>query len=278
VKSIVRLVLLAVCASIIGCGSTPVAQDLNQSQANEIVALLTTRGIPAVAHKESGGKGLFAVQISPDHYGAAVTLLHERGLPGEVRPTAQELLAPQGIIPSSREMEALRLDHALAAQIEEMLQNHPSISKARGVVRLNFLKEEQHPSASLVVELRSAAPAVSEAEVAAVVMSALPGIAREAVSIQLATALRDEGGNDSSGGVQLEPMVGFLWFWKVPQSEYLGLALLFSGAMILVGCVAAGLGYWICLFYRTRDSVESSIPEVFPKSLRFDRAGKDLPE
>lgn len=277
-KSILRLVLLAVCASLIGCGSTPVAQDLNQSQANEIVALLTTRGIPAVAHKETGGKGLFAVQISPDDYGAAVTLLHERGLPSETRTTAQELLAPQGIIPSSREMEALRLDHALAAQIEEMLQSHPSISKARGVVRLNFLKDGQNPSASLVVELKSAAPVLSDADVAAIVMSALPGISRESVSIQLAPALQDPDSSGPRNIAQAEPMVEFLWFWKVPQSEYLGLALFFSGALILVGLVAAGLGYWVCLFYRTRGSVESSIPEVFPKSLRFDRASKDLPE
>lgn len=276
--SFLRAVIVSLGLVMAGCGTTPVAQDLTQRQANEIVALLANRGISAVARKETGGKGLFAVQVPDDSYGPAVTMLQERGLPSETRLTAGDLLTPQGIIPSSREMEAMRLDYAIAAQIEEMLQSHASIAQARCVVRLNFLHEGQEPSASVVLEERANAQSLDQATVAEVVLRALPGMKRENISIVFSKGDQATTRAELGTGVAQMQMVKFLWFWQVPASEYSGLALLFSAALLLVAGAAASVGYWTCLFQRTREAVDSSFPEMFPKSIRFDRAKKDLPE
>ncbi len=262
----------------LGCGKTPVAQDLTQRQANEIVALLSSKGIVAIAHKESGGRGLFSVQINPDQYPSAASLLHERGLPSEARPSARELLTPHGIIPSSRQMEAMRLDYVLASQIEEMLQSHAAVSQARSVVRLNFVQEGQAPSASVVIELRAGAPAVDREVIAALVQRAIPGIPPENLSITISASTEPASTAVGSHLVAADQLVDFLWFWRVPAGDYLGLALLFSVALLLVGAAAVAVGYWLCLFQRTREGVEPNLPEVFSRSLRVERARRDLPE
>ena len=278
-RGLSRILVVVVAALLsVGCGSTPVAQDLSQRQANEIVALLTSKGISAVAKKESGGRGLFAVMIPAEAYGTAVSLMQERGLPQEPRLSAKELLTPRGIIPSSREMEAMQLDYAIALKIEEMLQAHSSIAQARCVVRQRSAVEGQQPSASVVVETRPGVAALDGAEVARIVQSILPGLTQETLSIVITKApeLAPIPGVGVDGSpAQLER---FLWLWRVPSSDYNGLALLFSGALLLVAAAATALGYWICLFQRTRETVDPNVPEVFPKSLRLDRGRKDLPE
>ena len=277
-RSLLSIAVALICLILAGCGTTPVAQDLTQRQANEIVALLSSRGISAVAKRESGGRGLFSVQIPDDRYATAVSLLQEHGLPSEPRTSTRELLTPQGIIPSSREMESMRLDYALASEIEEMLQSHASVAQARCVVRINFVPEGQEPSASVVVEERRAAEPLDEAGIAAIVQRAIPGVKRENLSVAISRAA-DKATELPSGAADSQAeLVKFLWLWKVPASEYSGLALLFSAALLLVGAAAAAVGYWTCLFQRTRETVDANFPEVFPKSMRIDRVRKDLPE
>ena len=269
-----------------GCSSTPVVQDLTQNQANEVVAALTSQGIEAIAKKESGGRGLYSVQIPAEQYAEAVSLLHERGLPSEPRPSMNDLLASQGIIPSSREMEALRLDYALGTQVEEELESLPNVQQARCVVRLNFLKNAQTPSVSIVVQHRQGTNPLAAETITDLVQRAIPGVNKNNISLALGDAPElshsngspSEGISRENGAVHKVPLVSFLWLWRVPADEYTELALLFSGALIVVGIAAAGLGYWTCMYHRTRDTVETNLPEVFPKSLRLDRVRKDLPE
>ncbi|MCB0332783.1 MAG: hypothetical protein KDD55_04740, partial [Bdellovibrionales bacterium] len=104
------LILLSLCLS--GCGDVPVARGITQSQANEIVAVLSHHGIYAFADKQVGVGDSYDVEVKKSYYTRAVDLLHAKGLPAKTPERFSDLIAQKGIIPDSREVEALRLDHA----------------------------------------------------------------------------------------------------------------------------------------------------------------------
>ena len=67
--------LVLVICFLTGCNSVPVAQDLNQHQATQIVAALNEKGISAVAARESGSKPKYSVTIRESNYSQAVSIL-----------------------------------------------------------------------------------------------------------------------------------------------------------------------------------------------------------
>jgi len=103
-RTLVLSVVMALFMS--GCGTTPVADDVSQREANEIVALLSERGIPATLVKGRGSKSRYTVSVGTAKFAEAAAILSRLGLPSDKKASFQELTASSGIIPASREVEA----------------------------------------------------------------------------------------------------------------------------------------------------------------------------
>lgn len=272
------LLLCLILASISSCSGSPIAQDISQVQANEIVAVLNASGISAVAQRETGGKGKYSVEVRRADYSQAVTILHERKLPGETRATFAELVMPSGLLPNSREMDSLRLDRALATELEDLLATHADVFKVRAVVRMHFLRDGLEPGVSLVIQER-VGRGVSQKEILDVVSRIVPGIKPEQIvlavhpaSVEQSGGFSAEGAHNVAGTVVRVPLTPFLHFWRVPEDEYVQIVGVVALFLFVVAVVGGIVGYWYSLFQHSREYFETNLPDLvqprIPRSVR----------
>lgn len=259
-KLALRALMLAALLLLVGCSDRPVAEDMTQRQANRIVAVLNQHGISAVADRGRGGRARYTVSVESGVYSQAVAILHERGLLEEPEIGFRELVAQQGLIPSSRKIEALRLDHAIALELEETLRSLPGIEEAKVLVRLHSVDRDQSPGVSVVVQhLPEHSPA--EAELLDLVQRGVPGV--EATGVHLAIhqapskSLVQLGGGVfmEKGTVVHVPLVPFLAAWRVPEDDYVGLALTLVGCLLGIGAIGGLIGFWFG-YYKKSEAVE----------------------
>ncbi len=238
-----------------GCGSSPVADDLGQREANQIVAVLRDNGIDATTEKGRGSKARYTVSVASSKFGEAVSLLSKLGLPGEKKASFAELMAPSGILPSSQGVEDLRLDRAIASEVEDLLEGHNGVSSANVVVRSHSINSGAESSVSIVI-LKKKGGALVESDIRQVVGRAVPGVKAENILIAFSEAPSAAVGPTGSGS-----LVPFLIYWKVPESEYTRLAFLFVALLSLVATLAGVSGYIWGQFSVTRsgDIVSSEV-------------------
>lgn len=236
-RSFLALALSAACL-LSGCGDSSVADGIAQRDANEIVATLRARGIEASTEKERGSKGRYTVSVPSDRFGEAAATLTELGLPADQKLSFGELLAPSGLLPSSREVEALRLDRAAAAEIEALLSQHPVVSSAGVILRLRAAQPGESPAVSVVIQKR-AGELLDESALRSIVVRAVPGIRPEGVVMIVAEQRPPPPVADESDA----GLVPFLVFWRVAHEDYGGLSLLLLGLLLGIAGLAGLAGY-----------------------------------
>jgi type III secretory pathway lipoprotein EscJ len=295
--------IVILCLALCGCNTVTLRDDLTQDQAGEIVAELVSRGISAVVEKETGGRGKYRVEVRRSSYSEGMALLHELGLPSAPRSSFGEMVAQRGLMPDSREVEALRIDRALAAELEETLQNHPGISQARVVVRLNSASSELFGGSasggvSGIVRVRQGS-VVLEEDVKSLLAQGLPGISADQIKVQLYNDAPGGSPSESNapgassgvvsisqglerdlyGAIRKVPLTQFLWFWRVPDDEYDSLA----GGILLGVVLVFGFGILIghaLMAARVAAQTPSqglSSQKRLPQA-RPERAKRELPE
>jgi type III secretory pathway lipoprotein EscJ len=234
--------MIALCICTTACGTSPVADDLSQREANQIVAALQSRGVDSTPEKERGAKGRYSVVVSSSDLSKAASLLAELSLPAERKASFSELVASSGFLPSSREVESLRLDRALAAELEDLVMGHPAIAAAHIVVRSHSVAAQAGAASISVVAQKKAGAEVAPETIRDVVARSVPGVQGDAVVVLLSEAPRI---TEPSGAAEhvANALTPFLVFWRVPTSEYNGLAGLFIGLLVLVAGMAGVGGY-----------------------------------
>lgn len=280
---VLKVLFLLLSVAILGCETVPVAEDIPQTQATEVVAALTANGIAARAARTSSNKDKYSVSVEKEDYSPAVTILSEQGLLKKPEPTFSDLIAQQGLLPNSREIEALRFDRAQAAQLEEMLQAHPSVAAIRAVVRSSSPGAiEAPPSVSIVIQKRPGTELAAET-ISAIVAKALPLIPLENIMVSISEKAPErvasdvEGAYREKGRVLNVPLVPFLFGWRVPRDDYNGLALTLVGFLILVISLGAMVGYWLGYYQQARQLFDNEAPEN-PFRLKSEPERKNLPE
>lgn len=237
--SVIRTTILSLMVALLlsGCGDATLRDSLTQEQANEVVAALVERGIRAEVTRESG-KGKYRVGIKRGNYSEAVTILNQLRLPSEPRSTFSELIASRGLMPDPRELEALRLDRALAAELEEALESIPAVAQARAVIRLNSVQNSADSGkGAAVLVTRKAGTELREEDLRPILARSLPGLDASQVVVQFyeaglyaagesvtAGGLSEGVERTASGIVRKVPLTEFLWIWRVPEDEYNSLA------------------------------------------------------
>jgi type III secretion protein J len=267
-------VLVILTLALAGCGSTPVADDLAQREANEIIAVLRERGISGSVNK-GRGSGRYSVLVATGKYGEAAAVLSRLGLPGERKPSFQEMTATSGIIPSSRAVENLRLDRALAAQIEELLQARSDVYAASAVVRRHVVTNEK-PSVSVIVQRQPGATLTVD-EVREICAHSVLGVGKDDVFVSIGDAPRFK--DSINGGRQADDgdLVPFLLVWQVPRDHYNSLAGVVVVLMVIVSALAGLAGYIIGQFSWIRKDVKSVGVNSSPVATTRESANGVLP-
>ena len=277
-----RQILLLVFLLVLGaCNTIPVAQDIDQRQAHEIVAALNSQGISAVATRGSGSRALFTVEVKRDQYSQAIAIMNDRALPSDRPESFGEMIAQHGIVPNSREVEAIRLDHALAVEIQEALIRNPGVSSASVIVRQNFLKDSAEPKVSVVVQGKPG-QSVDSAEVTQLVAHSVPGIQADHIFVswhELPAASdrgKVEGVKNVDGKPVQVPLVPFLWAWTIPDGEYTSLVLVLLGVIALMAACGLLIGYWYGYQHFSQTVVDERLPDIVPRSTPPDRSLTEL--
>jgi type III secretion protein J len=103
----VRLTVLAACAVVLSACNVELFANLEQRQANEIVATLYRRGIPAERVPEKGGR--YAIKVDGSAFAQAVAILNENGLPRQEFATMCEVFKKDGWAPFEGQARALTI-------------------------------------------------------------------------------------------------------------------------------------------------------------------------
>jgi type III secretory pathway lipoprotein EscJ len=240
-----RAFIACCCVSLLvsGCSSSPVADDVSQREANEIVSALDKHRIAAWLVKGRGSKGRYSVVVSSGDFAGAAGVLSSLGLPAEKKPSFQELTGGGGIIPPSREVEALRLDRATAQELEDLFKSRSDIASVNVIVRSHARSRDEKPTATVVAR-RSTKAVPDLSELREIVRRSVPGIQIEDVFISVSEPLPDE----LPGAAGSPDLVSFLGFWRVPAESHGGLVGFFAGLMAVTAVIAGLAGYLLGQF------------------------------
>lgn len=264
--------VVAFCCSVFllsGCSSAPVADDVGQREANEIVAILSGHSIEASLVKARGTRGRYSVVVQESDFPRAAGVLSRLGLPADKKPSFQELTSSNGIIPPSREVEALRVDRAIAAELEELFRARSDVASASVLVRMQSRQLTDRPTVTVVVQ-QSGSTALDVNEVREIASRAVPGIQRDDVYVSVAEpheSARTQAGQGTS-------LVSFLGMWRVPAEDHSRLVAVVLLLVAFSGVLAGFAGYILGQFNWLNKGGASSLSRPKPASSTMSSASQ----
>ena len=175
---------MLLCAA--GCG-VELEHNLEEREANQVLAVLDEAGITADKQAEDGPGGRYLVSVPRADVPRAVRLLAERDLPRRGPPGLSALSS--SLLPSPTESRA-RYAAALSAELERTLQAVPGVQAARVHVALPsedpLVPDEPgpRPTASLLVRARGPL-GLDDAALKRLVAGAVQGLLPADVSVAI---------------------------------------------------------------------------------------------
>jgi type III secretion protein J len=171
-----------------GC-SVEIIHDLQESQANEILAALNSQGVDGDKLRVAqGSKASYTVSVGRGDAVTAWRVLREQNLPQPQRQGLGEVFGKTGLIPTATQERAL-MHHALAGELSRTLQSVDGVLEARVHVVLStrdpLAPADQPlpgPKASVLVHV-GAQPPLQAAQVQQLVAGAVKGLKPAAVSV-----------------------------------------------------------------------------------------------
>ncbi|TIL63582.1 MAG: EscJ/YscJ/HrcJ family type III secretion inner membrane ring protein, partial [Mesorhizobium sp.] len=100
--------------------SVELYSDLNQRQANEIVATLMRHGIPA--QREAGKDGKMTVSVQKDRFAETMAILDESGLPKQEFQTLGDVFKRDGLVSSPVEERATMI-YGLSQELSQTISD-----------------------------------------------------------------------------------------------------------------------------------------------------------
>ena len=238
------LALLA--ALLLSACDTELYNNLDQRQANEIVATLQQHGIPAQRVVVKGGQ--YTVVVDKARFADSIAILNEAGLPRQEFQTMGQVFKKDGLV-SSPMQERAQMIFALSQELSRTVSEIDGVLSARVHLVLpenDPLRQQLVPSsASVFVRHRSNARVGNLVpQVKMLVANGVAGLAYDKVSVILVPV-------DSQAPTQAQDleMVSFFGMWM--QRDNVAQAMwMFFGLVALVVVLAGGLG--VVLFRRGR--------------------------
>ena len=240
----VRRALVLLAALLLSACEAELYNNLDQRQANEMVATLQQRGIPAQRVAVKGGQ--YTVVVDKDRFAESITILKDAGLPRQEFQTMGQVFKKDGLV-SSPTQERAQMIFALSQELSRTVSEIDGVLSARVHLVLpenDPLRQQLVPSsASVFIRHRSNAPVGNLVpQVKMLVANGVAGLSYDKVSVVLVPV----DSQKPSQGQDLE-MVSFLGLWmhrdNVAQAMWM-----FFGLVALVVLLAGGLG--VVLFRR----------------------------
>ena len=240
-----RALVLLVALLLSAC-EAELYNNLDQRQANEMVAVLQQHGIPAQRTAVKGGQ--YTVVVDKARFADSITILKEAGLPKQEFQTMGQVFKKDGLV-SSPMQERAQMIFALSQELSRTVSEIDGVLSARVHLVLpenDPLRQQLVPSsASVFIRHRSDAPVASLVpQVKMLVANGVAGLSYDKVSVVLIPV----DAQAPSRRQDLE-MVSFFGVWM--QRDNLAQAMwMFFGLAALVVVLAGGLGF--VLYRRSR--------------------------
>jgi type III secretion protein J len=240
----VRRALVLLAALLLSACEAELYNNLDQRQANEMVATLQQRGIPAQRVAVKGGQ--YTVVVDKDRFAESITILKDAGLPRQEFQTMGQVFKKDGLV-SSPTQERAQMIFALSQELSRTVSEIDGVLSARVHLVLpenDPLRQQLVPSsASVFIRHRSNAPVGNLVpQVKMLVANGVAGLSYDKVSVVLVPV---DSQKPSQG--QDPAMVSFLGLWM--QGDNVAQAMwMFFGLVALVVLLAGGLG--VVLFRR----------------------------
>ena len=240
----VRRALVLLAALLLSACEAELYNNLDQRQANEMVATLQQRGIPAQRVAVKGGQ--YTVVVDQGRFAESITILKDAGLPRQEFQTMGQVFKKDGLV-SSPTQERAQMIFALSQELSHTVSEIDGVLSARVHLVLpenDPLRQQLVPSsASVFIRHRSNAPVGNLVpQVKMLVANGVAGLSYDKVSVVLVPV----DSQKPSQGQDLE-MVSFLGLWmhrdNVAQAMWM-----FFGLVALVILLTGGLG--VVLFRR----------------------------
>lgn len=231
------LVVAALCAAC----SSPLLHDLDEAEANQVLAVLQQRGIPAEkVRSQEGNRATYRILVGRSQASAAWQLLRLENLPRPRPPGVSELFGKPGLVPTATQERTL-MHHALSGELSRTLQALDGVLEAR--VHLVLPARDPlsppdapppSPRAAVLMRVSAARGALDVGEVRQLVSGSVEGLRPEAVSVLVSRA--SAAAPPAPGSSQLVRLGPFL----VAGSSRAGLRAVMAGGLglLLVLCLA----------------------------------------
>lgn len=241
----VRIIALFFCVLSLAACSVELFANLDQRQANDIVATLFRRGIPA--QRSVAKNGRYTVLVDQSRFSEAVAILNDSGLPKQDFASMGEIFKNEGIV-ASPVQERAQMIFALSQELARTISDIDGVLTARVHLVLpenDPLRQQLIPSsASVFIRHVSTAP-ISELvpQVKMLVANGIAGLAYDKVSVVLVpVTVRDRDATAANAEPELDSFLG-LWIYRgsVAQAEWMLFGVL---ALLAAVCAGAGMLLW----------------------------------
>ncbi len=257
------LALLLMILGVNGCDNVPIAEDISQAQAREVIAVLSQQGIEGTFSRKRNGVGSFFVEVPSKDFSSAIRILHARGIPDSSSEEVLSTLSTNSFLPDSRLVEGMRLDFARALQLETLLENLPDIVSAKVMLRLHSREASKQTSVKGAEGLVPAEQGVSvvlrvkdadrspRAEIQELIRSIVPELNPEKIHLAIFTdeSVEQVESITPPRGSDIEYSEMFFG-WKVATEDYPAIALSLLGTIMLVAVAGVMGGYWFSVIIR----------------------------
>jgi type III secretion protein J len=231
--------------------------DLNQRQANEIVATLMRHGIPA--QRQPGKDGTMTVSVQKGRFADAMAILNENGLPKQEFATLGEVFKRDGLVSSPVEERATMI-YGLSQELSRTISDIDGVLSARVHLVLpenDPLRQRLVPSsASVFIRHRTSVPMNDLIpQVKMLVANGIAGLTYDNVSVVLIPVETTAPARDTREA----GFTTFLGLWLHPDSLAPAMWLIY-GLVAAVLMLGARLAY--LQWYRARDvyTLDASLP------------------
>ena len=256
----VQRALVLLVALLLSACEAELYNNLDQRQANEMVATLQQRGIPAQRMAVKGGQ--YTVVVDKGRFADSIAILTEAGLPKQEFQTMGQIFKKDGLV-SSPMQERAQMIFALSQELSRTVSEIDGVLSARVHLVLpenDPLRQQLVPSsASVFIRHRSNTPVGNLVpQVKMLVANGVAGLSYDKVSVVLVPVdmQKERQGQDVE-------MVSFFGVWM--QRDNLAQAMwMFFGLVALVVLLAGALGF---VFFRQRGRVYAlGSPRAIPSS------------
>lgn len=249
----VRCLAVAVLCLLLQACKEDLYTNLEEREANAMVAALLQRGIPAGRVIEKNGK--LSVTVDEDQFAKAVTVLNEAGLPKTQFATMGSVFKQEGLV-ASPVQERAQMIYALSEELSRTVSEIDGVVSARVHVVLpdnDPLQRNAVPASASVfirhepsLDINTLIP-----QIKTLVANGIAGLTYEKVSVIPVAAATTNATNPST------ELTSFLGIWMVPESAPKA-KWLFGALIAAVLGLGAALGF--LLRQRKRRRIYPLIP------------------